>query len=191
MCTSIAYWHATLFCCVCHTRAASSLHADIFFSFLHCDLTPFLDLVFFFFFFFTSGLDFWEVWNMLMQEFVQCDKTAAENSCQISFVIFRMEVFCQSETFQACARASLCTVSLLLRSLFTLIALQLIKASLRIWGGSPLPRHSEALSYVPDITCHSSFCSVSVNRAQPLPLTFSNHVWSHLSPEAVSVTVTV
>lgn len=32
-----------------------------------------------------------------------------------------------------------------------------------------------------DCTCHRGFCSVSVNRAQPLKLTFSNHVWSHLT----------
>lgn len=49
------------------------------------------------------------------------------------------------------------------------------------WEGSPMSRQCEAFSYVPDTTCHTSFCSISVNWAQPLPLTFPNHVWARLS----------
>lgn len=111
-----------------------------------------------------------------MQGFLQCDKTAAMNSCHISIVRLRGKCFVGLKP--PGPRCSFTVQCFIMRSTR---ALQLIKASLWIWGGSPMPRQDEALSYVPDNTCHRGFCSVSVNRAQPLPLTFSNHVWSHLS----------
>lgn len=115
-----------------------------------------------------------------MRGFCQCDKTAAVNSCQISVVKFRGKCFVRLKPPGLCWSFTV-QCFIMLRTLFTLIALQLIKASLWICGGSPMPRQSEALSYVPDSTCHRGFCSISVNRPQPLLLTFSNHVWSHLS----------
>lgn len=128
---------------------------------------------------FSKGLDFCERWKMLMQGFLQCDKTAAVNSCRIRVVRFRGKYFVRLKP--PGLRWSSLQCFIMLRTLFTLIALQLIKASLWIWGGSPMPRQSEALSYVPDTTCHRDFCFISLNRAQSLPLTFSNHVGSHLS----------
>lgn len=111
---------------------------------------------------------------------LQCDKTAAVNSCHISIVRLRGKCFVGLKPPGLCCSFTV-QCFIMLRTLFVLIALQLIKASLWIWGSSPMPRQDEALSYVSDNTCHRGFCSVSVNRAQPLPLTFSNHVWSHLS----------
>lgn len=123
---------------------------------------------------------------MLMRWSPQCDKTAAVNSCQISVVRFRQEVFCQPETSRP-VPALHCT------------AFHYVEDFLHP-GSSPayqsFPSESEEapqclvslkpFSNVPDTTCHRGFCSVSVNRAQPLPLTFPNHVWSHL-PGALPV----
>lgn len=82
------------------------------------------------------------------------DKTAAANSCQMCVVRFRRKCFVRLKPSGRCWSFTV-QCFIMLRTLFTLIVLQLIKASLWIWGGSPMPRQSEALSYVPDTTCHS------------------------------------
>lgn len=104
-----------------------------------------------------------------------CSEQLPDQRCQTEG-----EVFCQTETTRP--------VLELHRTLFLYVVDSLHPDSSPVYqsfpqnrGGSPMPPQREALSYVPDTTCHIGFCSVTVNRAQPLSLTFPNHVWYHFS----------
>lgn len=102
-----------------------------------------------------------------------CSEQLSDRRCHIW-----REVFCQAETSRPVLKLHCTVFHYVEDSLHPDSSPALIKASLWSFRGSPMPRQSETLSYVSDTTCHSGFCSVSVNRAQPLPRTFSNHVWS-------------
>lgn len=86
-----------------------------------CDFSPPLC----FSFFFSNSLDFWEVWKMLIQGFIQCDKTAAVNSCQIGVVTFGEKCFVRLKPPGLCWSFTV-QCFIMLRTLFTLIALQLL-----------------------------------------------------------------
>ena len=106
-----------------------------------------------------------------------CSEQLPDQSCQT-----QREVFCQCETFRP--------VLELHRTVFHYVEDSLHPDSSPAYQSSPLNlwRLPNALSVWSPFICtwhHLSqrflLYTVSVNGAQPLPLTFSNHVWSHLS----------
>lgn len=116
---------------------------------LHRNLTSLLH-------FFPKAWTLWEAWKMLMQGFHHFDKTAAVNSCQIRVVRLRGKCSVRLKPPGLCWSFTVRRF-IMLRALFTLIALQFIKASHGIRGGSPMPCQCEAFSCVPDTTNHTGF----------------------------------
>lgn len=150
----------------------------LFGNLLHCDLTPLLHFskrsrllrsvknV-------NAGIS--SVWQN------SCSEQLPDLRCRI-----QMEVFCQTETFRPVLKLH-CTV-------FHYVENSLHPDSSPAYQSSPLNlrRLPNASSVWSPFICtwhHLSlrFCSVSVNRAQPLPLTMFDPV----SPEPASVTVTI